>query len=130
MSDMLKDIKAFLVTNNIYTSSKIYLDSKPDSPEDVCCVFEYQGAPPDPAADFLERRVQVLTRALSYTAAKANAWAIFNLLDKSEDPEDIINLTSSRIAVISAIHQPYKLEEDNKKRTVFVCNYTVLTDRD
>lgn len=132
MSDLLKDIGAFLVSNGIYTKvgTDVVLDSKPDSPDKVCCLFEYPGSPPDPGAEYLDRRVQILTRDTSYSSAKAKAWAIYNLLDKPGNPEDIIQLSDARIAVFSAIQSPFKLEEDSKKRIVFICNYVVTTERD
>ncbi len=132
MIELLKGLATYLVSKGLYSKvgTDIILDSKPDSPAKVCCLFEYPGSPVEPGADCLDRKVQILTRDSSYAAAKAKAWAIFSILANPEDPEEILQLDADRWAIVSAIAPPVKLEEDDKKRTVFVCNYIVTTQKD
>jgi hypothetical protein len=132
MADLLKCLASYLIANGLYTKegTDIFLDSKPDAPAKVCCLFEYQGSQVEPGSDCLDRKVQILTRDSSYTAAKAKAWAVFKLMARTDDPEYILQLDGDRLAVVSVISLPVKLEEDDKKRTVFVCNYVISTDSD
>jgi hypothetical protein len=129
---LLEGLAGLLISKGIYArlGTDIFLDGKPDTPARACCLFEYAGSPVEPGADCLDRKVQILTRDSSYAAAKAKAWAIFSILAKPEDPEDILQLDADRWAVVSALAPPVKLEEDDKKRTVFVCNYIVTTQKD
>ncbi|MDP4092596.1 MAG: minor capsid protein [Bacillota bacterium] len=133
MADLLKDIGSYLISKGIYTglAKDVFIDSRPDLPDKACCIFEYQGSPTTPlSGESLERRVQILTRDSSSAAAKSKAWEIFNLLDKADDPEDVIDLSETRYGIFSALQPPFKLEIDGKQRSVYVCNYSVISTRD
>lgn len=133
MGDLLKDIGNYLISKGVYAglAKDVFIDSRPDSPDKVCCIFEYPGSPTTPlSGECLERRVQILTRDMSSAAAKAKSWDIFNLLDKAGDPEDVIDLTETRYGIFSALQPPFKLEVDLKQRSVYVCNYSITTTRD
>jgi hypothetical protein len=108
----------------------IFLDTRPDQPDNLISIFEYAGLPTTTGVDALDRRVQVLVRNKSYATARAKAWAIFNLLDRADTRGEGVQLTPDRVAIIQALQTPFKLETDASGRTVFVFNLAVATTRD
>lgn len=126
--DLKRDIGLFLINNQAAAGLKkdVFLDSRPDAPDDVICIFEYQGASIDLDC---ERRIQIIVRNKSYAAAETKAKEISKLLDDPSDPEYNVDF-DERCAVFEALHHPYKLETDSKNRTVFVCNFAVNTTSD
>ena len=131
MGELLRDVANFLIQNGKFTAinTDVFLDTKPDKPEELCSLFEYTGSEAGPGMELLNRRVQVLVRAATYPQAKAKAWEIYKLLG-NPDPEEILEFPGGRIAVVSPLQTPFKMETDDKKRTEFVCNYNFLTHSD
>jgi len=134
MSDLLKDLKNYIL-QELYPDfdededeNFIFLDSVPSSPDSVIVISEYQGTP---GLLLDERRVQILCRDLVYSTAKALSWQIRNLLD-SANPEHRVFLgeNSDRTAVIKALQTPFFLQNDERNRVIYNCNYKVRTVRD
>lgn len=126
---MTRDIAQFLIANGQATAigNDVFLDNRPDQPDNLISIFEYAGPPTTIGVEALDRRVQILVRNKSYATARQKAWVIFNLLD---NPERISQYTSNRWAVANALQTPFKLEVDTSNRTVFVFNLSVVTYRD
>ena len=131
LAELIRDVANYLINNSLATSigTDIFLDNKPDL-DNIICVFEYAGLPTTTGVSALDRRIQILVRNKSYSVARSKAWAIFNLLDKSEGKGEGIILTQNRVSVINALQQPFKLETDVNERSVFICNYAIATTRD
>ena len=134
MSDLLKDLKNYIL-QELYPDfdededeNFIFLDSVPSSPDSVIVISEYQGTP---GLVLDERKVQILCRDKVYSTAKALSWQIRNLLD-STNPEHRVFLgeNSDRSAVIKALQPPFFLQNDERNRVIFDCNYKVRTVRD
>ena len=128
MAVLIKEIKTYLVAQGIDSANNIYLDLRPDAPDNIISIFEYAGTPGH-GREIDERRIQFQVRNTSYTGANAKINAIRDLLDAAS-PEQIVTLGTSRSTVFSAIQTPFKLEEDARKRTIFACNFRAITERD
>lgn len=126
MSELIKDIKTYIVAQLSYSESIIFLDSLPDSPDDCISITEYSGSS-GLVRD--EARIQVLVRNTSYSSGKTIVNAIRSLLD-STSSEQIVNLSVSRKASFKALQRPFKLKEDERKRVIFICNFRVKSSRD
>ena len=134
MSDLLKDLKNYIL-QELYPDfdpeedeNFIFLDSVPAFPDCVIVISEYQGTP---GLVLDERKVQILCRNSVYSTAKALSWQIRNLLD-SANPEQRVFLgeNSDRSAVIKSFQTPFFLQNDERNRVIFDCNYKVRTVRD
>jgi len=130
IAELIRDIANYLINNSLATSigTDVFLDNKPDQPDNLISIFEYSGSTTN--VSILDRRIQILVRNKSYSIARSKAWAIFNLLDKSEEKGEGIQLTQTRVSIINGLQQPFKLETDANERSVFICNYAVATTRD
>ena len=131
LAELIRDVANYLINNSLATSigTDIFLDNKPDQPDNIVSIFEYAGSSTT-GVSALDRRIQISVRNKSYSVARSKAWEIFNLLDKSENKGEGIQLTQNRVSVINALQQPFKLETDVNERSVFVCNYAIATTRD
>jgi len=127
MSELLKDIKTYLINQGIDVTGNIFLDFKPDTPDNIIVIGEYPGGPS--SSDLTDRRIQILVRDTDYSTGKTKINSIRTLLD-SESPEQIITLSTSRSTVFHALQEPFKLDEDKQKRIIFCCNFRVITTRD
>jgi len=128
MPELTRDVAAYLITQGQVTTigTDIFLDVRPDTPDNLICVFEYAGEPSD-IQDDLSRRIQILVRNKSYTTARAKAWAIHGALDK---PDARTLTMNGRRAWVRALQTPFKLETDASNRVVFVFNLEIRTSRD
>jgi len=131
LAELIRDVANYLINNSLATSigTDIFLDNKPDQPDNIVSIFEYAGSSTT-GVSALDRRIQISVRNKSYSVARSKAWEIFNLLDKSENKGEGIQLTQNRVSVINALQQPFKLETDVNERSVFICNYAIATTRD
>ncbi len=127
MSELIKDIKTYLIAQGIDITGNIFLDTKPDTPDNIIVIYEYPGE--SSSSDLTDRRIQVIVRNTDYDNGKTKINSIRNLLD-SESPEQIITLSTSRSTVFHALQEPFKLDEDKQKRIIFCCNFRVITTRD
>ena len=125
---MIRDIGTYLVAQGLANGigTDVFLDTRPDKPDDVISIFEYPG-PPSTIQDDLSRRVQIMVRSISYASSRAKAWAIFNLLDRPDSRTITVN---GRRGWFKALQQPHKLDIDANNRVIFVFNLEVLTSRD
>ena len=127
MSDLLKDIKNYLISKSIDTEGNIFLDFLPPSPDNLLVIHEYQGGPG--SGKLTERRIQIECRNSNSITGKSLINSIRNTLD-DESPEQTIILNTNRTTVFKALQEPYKLGIDDKKRIIYVCNFRVITNRD
>ena len=65
-----------------------------------------------------QHAVQVLARALTFSAAETLAWRVYAALDNWEG-----TLNGNVYLRIVARHPPYSVGQDEQQRTVFTCNY-------
>ena len=127
MSSLIKDVKSYLVSQLSYTSTDIFLSCQPDAPDNIISISKYAGG--SGGGDVVEHRIQIAVRNTSYATAESKTIAIRNLLDP-ENPESIITLGTSRPAIFVALQEPFFLREDNRKRSIWCCNFEVTSKRD
>lgn len=129
--NLISEIGSLLVSNGIALGIKtdIFFEHRPETPDNAICIFEYQGNSLGRGVDIGERKIQILTRSLNSILAFDKAKAIKKFLCPNDDPEYSIDLSDSAVA-FEAIHEPFRLEVDNKNRSVYVCNFIVTATSD
>lgn len=126
MSELIADIRNFLIAQNIDSSGNIFLSSLPISPDNIILLSKFNGSE---QGEIQEAQIQLIVRNTSYSAAEVKINTIREFLD-NDNPEQIVALKTNRTAVFSAIQSPRFLKEDEKRRKIFFCNFRVITDRD
>jgi hypothetical protein len=127
---MLNDIAYFLIDEGLVTQkgTDIFEEIMPPDPDTVTVLYEYAGRPPNIPCETVERKFQVATRAVDPDAARSKNWKIFNALHPTE-PGDKQSLTLDRWGLLYAIDTPSKLKIDENGRTIYVCNYSIVTQK-
>lgn len=127
---MLNDIADFLIDQGLATEKgiDIFAETMPPNPDTAIILFEYAGRPPNIPCETVERRFQVATRAMDPDAARAKNWSIYNVLHPTE-LGDKQSLTLDRWGLLHAIDTPSKLKIDENGRTIYVCNYSIVTQK-
>lgn len=108
--------------------TNLFLGRLPDAPDTAVALFEYAGAPPvnvmgSDAPPILEQpRIQVLSRASSYSASRSQAITVWLVL------EGILNETISGTLYqrVEAVQSAFPLERDTHERSVFAQNFQVI----
>lgn len=126
---LIRDIAEYLQANGVGSiGTNIFLGTRPDSPDNVVCLFPTGGFAQNLALDDVRMTVQVLVRDKSYPTCYNRIWQVFNLLDKTQNR--LITAPSGRKMVVRAMQPPFLLERDANNRVVFVFNAAVWTRRD
>jgi hypothetical protein len=127
---MLSEISAFLVANGI--TGTIFEGRIDEDPANVVGLYDLAGAPDeyvfgqaDPA--FTHPRLQVLVRDEAYATGWAKIGAIHTLLT---DVSKVVNRTLSGVKYYDMASEtpPYKLDEDENGRHLFLASYAVTKD--
>ena len=129
MADLLLDLVNYTIAQGIGTSGEVLYDDMPDSPNNLITFLEYAGKS-SPISDFGLRSIQPNIRNESSEAARAKAWALYNLFHPNDIEDSIIFLTATRWTKFSCRNEPFKLKEDESHRTIYVFNMGVLTHKD
>lgn len=86
-----KDIADFLAAQSQGTvASTIFYGDKPDTPDNLICLYEYAGLQPMTNETLDRPGLQVLVRNLSHETARAAIQAVQNLLMRVGDPNDSV----------------------------------------
>lgn len=127
---MLNDMADFLISQNLAVGkgTDIFEETMPPEPDTVTVLYEYPGRPPNIPCETVERNFQIATRAMDPDEARSKNWSIFNVLHPTE-PGDKQPLTLDRWGLLYAIDTPSKLKEDENGRTIYVCNYSIVTQK-
>ena len=131
MADLLVDFVNYLINQGKATAdgTDIFRDNMPDSPNNLISVFESMGSAAF-SCDAVNRSVQLQIRNKSYSAGKTKIDGLFSLFQKNEIEDRQIWLTATRWSIISCTGTPFKLKEDESKRTIFLFNLSVITHKD
>jgi hypothetical protein len=128
MADLLNDIAEFIISNNYATAigSDIYLDYRPDGPDNIIVVNEYIGTPIE-YTEAAIRRLQIQVRNKNSNDARLlinNLYRMFN--------ENIIyeNLPNNRYGIVSPTSTPTILTTDEENRTIYYFNLSITTKID
>ncbi len=125
---LLDDFKTYIINNNLQGSFETWIDTRPDQPDSVICLFEYSGDSTQTGVEALSRNIQLLVRAFDYDECRNKINQLFNEFDQPVDRA--ISLTTSRWTLIAAKQPPFKMEVDALNRQVMVFNMIVVTHRD
>lgn len=125
---LLKDIVTYLTDLGIVQGDGVdtFRDFKPETPDNIVSLHEYQG---DPASAFMQevhRSVQIVVRNKNAVAAQEKAKQIFEALRApSEDLR--INFTPTRWGQVYLRQPPYKFSQDESDRVHYGFNVGITT---
>ncbi len=129
MAELVRDIAVYLITKKHATavSKDVFLNSRPDKPDDLISLYDTGGFPPEIAISPLRRTVQVSTRNILYASGWELIWDLFKCLDT---PEKRVFIMNGRKLFIKATQPPSFLGRDDSNRALFSFNLEVITTRD
>ncbi|MHA1302890.1 MAG: minor capsid protein [Candidatus Heimdallarchaeaceae archaeon] len=130
--NLLLDLANFFINNTSVVTADgtdIFRDNLPDSPDNCVGLLEFEGIPSF-TSDVSNRSVQVTVRNTDYETARSNIWTLYNCIYKPESDVRIVNLTSSRWAIITARGNPRFLRRDESYRSIFLFILSIVTYRD
>lgn len=124
---LLDELGTFLQTQGVGTlATDLFTGLLPDAPDAAVAIMEYGGASPVHTlgagnAKFERPRVQVIVRALTYTAARTKIESVYKLL------EALVNTTLSSVKYlrVEAVQNPFFLERDANNRVKLACNFQI-----
>lgn len=126
MAALLLDIVEFLTTKGVVQGDGIdaFRDFRPEDPDRLVALYEYQGSPRLFYEPLVNRSVQVTVRDKDADVAQALCLQIYNML-YSED--SVVHFTSSRWGQVYLRQPPFRLLQDSKDRVVYAFNIGVTT---
>lgn len=129
MSDLLLDFVSYFTVSNKVTGDGIdtFRDMAPELPDSLVVIYEYKGISGIPQVAGVCRSIQIVARAISATVAKEKARELYNALLTETG---IINLTEQRWGVLQLSEPPFKIKVDNKSRTYYGFNLSIVTYND
>lgn len=119
MINLLDEIKNYIVTQGLETNC--YKGSKPDSPDNLTCLYETTGF--QPGMTFDNNNVEypglmVQCRGIDYSETRNRINAIFKKLHGCTEVSGIMNFIAQQ--------SPAGLGQDNKKRWEFSVNFKII----
>lgn len=120
---ILDEVEAHLASNGV--SSPIFKALMPDAPDDALCLYEYAGGPPRFAHDgqaWENLRVQVVSRATSYPAARAAAQNVYDALNGLSNRA----IGGHDYLWAGALQSPFSLGRDDNSRHRIIINFELL----
>lgn len=125
----LEDIGTYLgaQVGSLTLGTNLFLGRLPDEPDTCVALYETGGAEPlpvmgsDAVPPIEQPRVQVLTRASSYSSARSLADLIFRALEQILNE----NLSGTRYHRCAAVQSPFALERDSHDRVILAQNFQV-----
>jgi len=130
---MLEDIQSFINSSGVaITGTNLFVSTIPESLTLAVGLFDYAGEPPDAIAQTRAPGLQVLIRATSYSAGRAMADAIYEVLSPVGDEIDDESLYSTGVEIngtqynrILPLEIPWYSGKTDTAQHEFVCNYRV-----
>ena len=125
---LLDDIEETLADNNLGTfGTDLFTGYMPDKPDNLICLFEYGGSPPDIASDVDEENpsFQVRVRNTNYLAARTKIESIVNVLHRIANK----TINDSFYLSIFANQSPASIGRDANNRAEIVVNFRVTKRR-
>lgn len=129
---ILDEIGTYLAANisgtTLTLGSNLFLGRLPDAPDTAVAIYESGGTLPDhtmggASIPVVERaRIQVVSRAVGYSAARAVAENVWTALEGIADE----SLSGKRYLRVTALQSPFPLERDTSERVIVAQNFEVL----
>lgn len=128
---LLEDIVTYLTGLGIVEGDGIdvFRDFKPELPNNLVSLHEYEGDSVSQYTDVVHRSVQVVVRNTSSTAAKALAIKIFKAF-LSEAETQRIDFTPTRWGQVHVRQTPHKFMQDESDRSHYGFNLGITTTID
>lgn len=128
----LDEIGTYLAANvsgtTLTLGSNLFLGRLPDAPDTAVAVYETGGTIPDhtmggASSPVIERaRIQLVTRAAGYSAARTLAQSVWDALEGITDEA----LSGKRYYRVTATQSPFPLERDTTDRVILAQNFEAL----
>lgn len=127
MSDLLLDIVSYLTTSSVVSGDGVdaFRDLMPEKPDNMVVVNEYTNDDSILNIGVGTRNVQLQVRDLTYSGAKTKCNAIHKLI--TDNIEHVVDLTSTRWAIMYPKQTPCKIQIDSANRVIFGFNMSVTT---
>ena len=123
---LLEDIATYLAEQGLVDADDVYRDFKPESPDNIVSLHEYQGDPVSPYIETVHRSVQVVVRNKSADAARSLAIKLYNaFLSSTEDRR--VDFTPTRWAQVYVRQAPHKFSQDASDRVHYGFNLGITT---
>lgn len=124
---MLDEIAGYLAENGIGTwASTLFKGSMPETPDDVVCIYENAGKPPEftfaNGVMAEEPGLQAIARSKSYSAARAKIESIVQLLSGKSN----VSIGGRFYYLIAAAQMPSSLGTDENGRRLVSVNFNVM----
>ena len=125
---LLKDIVEYLTSLKLIQGDGVdtFRDFKPETPDNIISLHEYQGDPVSPYTDVVHRSVQVVVRNKSAEQAHRLAIDLYKAF-VSEDDTLRIDFTDGRWGQVHVRQTPYKFSQDESDRTHYGFNLGITT---
>lgn len=126
---LLQDIITYLTNAGVVDGAGIdsFIDFKPETPDNIVSLHEYQGDPVSPYTNVVHRSVQIVVRDTSAAKAQAKAMAIYEALRPKNDDKRV-DLTESRWGQVHIRHVPHKFSQDENDRIHYGFSLGITTD--
>lgn len=121
LSTFAVDLAAWLASRGVgAVGSTLFIGQLPPQPIDAVLLVETGGRQGDRARGVDFPTIQVTCRSASYASARANAQAVFDLLN---EPATSLQMGTSRVTYCKALQPPTSLGVDEAGAWRIVCNF-------
>lgn len=130
MANLLEDLANFLIAGQyaVGIGTDLFLNNRPDQPDNILCLYEYNGTASD-LADIGNRRIQCVVRTTSEEVTRVRINAIFKAFrEHSAQIED--ELIGVRWIKFTPLTTPARLYQDEHQRTLYSFNLSCVTTID
>lgn len=128
MSLFVDDLRDYLISLDIAPEDNIFCNYRPDDPESIIVITEYDSTGTFGVYDSNVRRVQFIVREKRLTEAARKSWEVYNTLFK--DKQYIIHINEDRFIIPVPLQSPFHLETDDRGRKIYVFNASITTNKD
>jgi hypothetical protein len=133
---LIKDIAKYidgLGYGNYYeagydASNNIFLNTVPQTPNDVIVIRDYGGTGSSPGISEILRSVQIYVRNESMEQANYTIWAIYNAMIRYEDNGYLF--INGRKMLVKAINPPVSIGKDANGLSEYTSNFSIWTQSD
>lgn len=128
---LLEDITTYLTQLGLVDGDGIdvYRDFKPEAPDHIVSLHEYQGDPVSPYTNVVHRSVQVVVRDKNAVAAQRLAVKLFKALVPTNDSLRV-DFTPDRWGQVHVRQAPHKFLQDESDRVHYGFNLGITTTID
>ena len=125
---LLEDITAYLTGLGLVEGDGIdvYRDFKPEAPDNIVSLHEYQGDPVSPYTEVVHRSVQVVVRNRSAEEARSLAVRLFKAFTEVNEDRRI-DFTPERWVQVYVRQAPHKFSQDASDRVHYGFNLGITT---